>query len=259
MRSRSYKKRKYIERNEKLKKSSTESCNTAYNDYITNIISPESTSNPKRFYGFIKSKKNESHGVAPLKAKTGITHSDSTTKVRKTVRIRYRYNQVPHLSQDTKWESNNITINITNKSQEVSHFPSGDHKAILNDQFSSCFNKFDDPSTIPDMRPSPYLTADNITVPENEVHKLLAGLEPHKASGPDQLPARLLKALASELAPIYTFLFQTSLDQGIIPDEWKSANVVPIYKKGDRNKPENFLTSIKCKVSKKAKIKNRYN
>ena len=33
-------------------------------------------------------------------------------KVRKTAKIRYRYNQVPHLSQDTKWESNKITINI---------------------------------------------------------------------------------------------------------------------------------------------------
>ena len=40
-------------------------------------------------------------------------------KVRKTARIRNRYNKVPHLSQDTKWESNNITINKTNKSQEV--------------------------------------------------------------------------------------------------------------------------------------------
>ena len=54
------------------------------------------------------------------------------TKVRKTARIRNRYNQVPHLSQDTKWESNKITINISNKSQEVSPFPSGDYKAAMN-------------------------------------------------------------------------------------------------------------------------------
>ena len=45
-------------------------------------------------------------------------------KVRKTVRIRNRYNKVPHLPQDTKWESNKIKINITNKSQEVNPFPS---------------------------------------------------------------------------------------------------------------------------------------
>ena len=201
MRATSSKKLKDFERYEKLKKSSTETCKTAYNDYITNIISPDSSSNPKRFYGFIKSKKIENHFVAHLKAKTGITHSDSATKAN-----------------------------------------------ILNDQFSSVFNKGEDPSTIPDMGPSPHPTVDNITVTENGVHKLLAGLEPHKASGPDQLPARL----ASELAPIYTLLFQASLDQGIIPDEWKSANVVPIYKKGDRSKPENYrpvsLTSITCKT-----------
>ena len=46
--------------------------------------------------------------------------------------IRKRYNQVPHLAQDTTWESNKITINITNKRQEVSPFPAGDHKAAMN-------------------------------------------------------------------------------------------------------------------------------
>ena len=53
-------------------------------------------------------------------------------ETRKTARIRNRYNQVPHLSLDIKWESNKITINITKKSQEVSPFPSGDHKAAMN-------------------------------------------------------------------------------------------------------------------------------
>ena len=46
--------------------------------------------------------------------------------------IKNRYNKVPHLSQFTKWESNKFTITITNKSQEVSPFPSGDHKAAIN-------------------------------------------------------------------------------------------------------------------------------
>ena len=34
-------------------------------------------------------------------------------KVRKTAKIKNRYNQVPHLTQDNIWESNKITINIT--------------------------------------------------------------------------------------------------------------------------------------------------
>ena len=53
-------------------------------------------------------------------------------KVQKTARIMNRYKQVPHLSQDTKWECNKITLNTTNKRQEVSLFPSGDHKTALN-------------------------------------------------------------------------------------------------------------------------------
>ena len=53
-------------------------------------------------------------------------------KVRKTATIRKRYNQVPHLTHNTTWESNKNTINITNKSQETSPFPAGDHKAAMN-------------------------------------------------------------------------------------------------------------------------------
>ena len=56
----------------------------------------------------------------------------TSIEVRQTARIRNQYNQVPHLSQDIKRESNKITINITNKTQEVSPFPSGDHKAAMN-------------------------------------------------------------------------------------------------------------------------------
>ena len=61
-----------------------------------------------------------------------MTVLDLIVKVLKTAWIRNRCNQVPHLSQDTKWESNTITINITNKSQDVSPFPSGDRKAAMN-------------------------------------------------------------------------------------------------------------------------------
>jgi hypothetical protein len=41
----------------------------------------------------------------------------------------------------------------------------------------------------------------DIYITENGVIKLLKDLNPHKASGPDQIPTRLLKLCASELAP----------------------------------------------------------
>ena len=49
---------------------------------------------------------------------------------------------------------------------------------------------------------------------------------------PDELSTRLLKELAEELTPVFTLFYQASLDQGTIPEDWKTANVVPIFKKG---------------------------
>ena len=47
-------------------------------------------------------------------------------------KIRNRYNQVTHLTQDTNGKVTNSQLYTTNESQEVSPFPAGDHKAHLN-------------------------------------------------------------------------------------------------------------------------------
>ena len=53
-------------------------------------------------------------------------------KVRKRAKIRNRYNQVPHLTQDTNGKVLNSQLDITKESQEVSPFPADDHKATIN-------------------------------------------------------------------------------------------------------------------------------
>ena len=53
-------------------------------------------------------------------------------KVSKGAKIRDRYNQVPHLTQDTNWKVTNSKLDTTNESQEVSPFPAGGHKAHIN-------------------------------------------------------------------------------------------------------------------------------
>ena len=52
-------------------------------------------------------------------------------KVSKVAKIRNRYNQVPHLTQDTNGKVTN-SEDTTNESQEVSPFPAGDHEAHIN-------------------------------------------------------------------------------------------------------------------------------
>ena len=53
-------------------------------------------------------------------------------EVSKDEKIRNRYNQVPHLTQDTNEKVTNSQLDTTNQSQEVSPFPAGGHKAHIN-------------------------------------------------------------------------------------------------------------------------------
>ena len=53
-------------------------------------------------------------------------------KVSKGETIRNRYNQVPHLTQDTNEKVTSSQLDTTKESQEVSPFPAGDHKAHIN-------------------------------------------------------------------------------------------------------------------------------
>ena len=54
------------------------------------------------------------------------------TKVSKGAKIRNIYNQVPHLTQDTKGKVTNSQLDTTNESQEASPFPADDHKPLIN-------------------------------------------------------------------------------------------------------------------------------
>ena len=123
---------------------------------------------------------------------------------------------------------------------------------ILNDQFSSVFNSAEDPSTIKELTSPPNTSMPKIDVDVNGVQKLLAGLNIHKAAGPDGITTRILKDFSPELAPVFTTLFQASLNQGTLPLDWKKADVAPIFKKGMKNCAANYrpvsLTSVVCKV-----------
>jgi hypothetical protein len=53
----------------------------------------------------------------------------------------------------------------------------------------------------------------------------LKSINPHKTTGPDNIPAHFLINLSEELSPFLSFFFQLSIDNGNIPVDWKQANV----------------------------------
>ena len=71
----------------------------------------------------------------------------------------------------------------------------------------------------------------DFSITEDKVKKLLKELHPGKAAGPDGMHPMLLSKAAEVLAIPLTILFRTSLREGKIPDDWRSAKVCPIFKK----------------------------
>eukprot|EP00795_Rhopilema_esculentum_P011257 gene11257-21446_t len=96
-------------------------------------------------------------------------------------------------------------------------------------------------------------TISNLEIESQGIAKLLSNLDPKKANGPDQIPTRVLKEAATELARILRFIFIKSLETGIVPKAWRNKNVVPVYKrKGSKQEAANYrpvsLTSVCCKT-----------
>ena len=70
---------------------------------------------------------------------------------------------------------------------------------------------------------------------ETVVDKLL-NLDVHKTLGPDDMHPYLLKQCADSLFSPLQYLFNQSLMEGVLPTDWKQANVTPIFKKGSKSK-----------------------
>ena len=86
---------------------------------------------------------------------------------------------------------------------------------MFNKQFGSVFSA--PTNTSPDKTlTNIYPEMSPITVTIKGVHNLLTNINPNKATGPDGIPGRVLKELADYFAPIYTILFQASLNQGSV-------------------------------------------
>ena len=129
---------------------------------------------------------------------------------------------------------------------------SANEKANL---FASLFasnSRLDAGSNQPPTIPRCDSTMLEITLHNKEVRRALHCLDVNKASGPDGIPARVLRFCAPELSPVLTRLYRLSLKTGSVPKSWKVANVQPVPKKGSRADPSNYrpiaITSILCKV-----------
>lgn len=93
--------------------------------------------------------------------------------------------------------------------------------------------------------------ASSFAITEEMFKKRLSKVKKNGAPGPDNVTKLVLSELEDVVALPLTIIFNKSLSSGEVPEEWKIANVTPVFKKGSRTLSENYrpisLTSVVCK------------
>ena len=124
-----------------------------------------------------------------------------------------------------------------------------DKSTMFNNHFSSVFNSNTSDKNLPEVNIRINSKLSHIVFSEKDVFLVLKRLDINKGSGPNDIPLRVLHECAAELTPSLTALFNMSMSTCTLPDAWKHAYVVPIYKKGgkckvDHYRPISFLNGV---------------
>ena len=80
----------------------------------------------------------------------------------------------------------------------------------------------------------------NVVTSEREVNALLRSVNINKACGPDGISNKMIQICADGITKVFTDLVNLSLRSGVFPDDWKHANVTPIFRKDDRQLKSNY-------------------
>ena len=80
----------------------------------------------------------------------------------------------------------------------------------------------------------------NITFNEDDILRIIKNLDPNKAHGHAQISIRMLQICAKSICKPLHLIFSSCMESGIFPSEWKMANVVPVYKKDNKQNVKNY-------------------
>lgn len=103
----------------------------------------------------------------------------------------------------------------------------------------------------------------HIEITSDEINTIILNLKLNKATGPDKIHNRLLKAAITNLSNPLSIFFNRCLREGRFPKSWKVANVIPLYKKGDKEQCNNYrpISLLSCvgKLFERCVYKHVYN
>ena len=84
------------------------------------------------------------------------------------------------------------------------------------------------------------ITIENFVIEKEAIVKAISKLSTSKASGPDEIHSRIIKECCIPFSDIFYLFYTKSLQEGVLPNQWKQANVKALFKKGSRTQCSNY-------------------
>ncbi|KAI8501334.1 hypothetical protein Bbelb_206050 [Branchiostoma belcheri] len=181
---------------------------------------------------------------------------------RLTRRLRYEFesNLVRDLKQNPKsfWRYVNsrlktkTTIGDIKKADGTMTSSNKEKADTLNQYFCSVFTE-EDTDNMPRMEAMYHGSPlEDIPITPETVLKKLKKLKKGKSPGSDELHPKILAEVAETVANPLALILRKSLDEGRLADEWRTAHITAIHKKGPKTEPGNYrpisLTSVIVKL-----------
>ena len=98
---------------------------------------------------------------------------------------------------------------------------------------------------------------------EQDISDFISTLQVNKAIGPNDISHKMLKETIHSVSIPLCLLFNRSLRECVFPKQWKSANVLPLFKNGDPSVLSNYrpvsLLSCVGKIMERVMLKYVYN
>ena len=91
----------------------------------------------------------------------------------------------------------------------------------------------------------------NVPIMDEEVCVAISSLKIRKACSHDNVTAEMLKASGNIAVTFFTQLFNTIFSEGVYPEQWSRSVIVLIFKKGDKDIPNNYRGILLQSVARK--------
>ena len=111
---------------------------------------------------------------------------------------------------------------------------------LFNDYFILQCTTIDTGSELPQDTPLSSTLIGDFIISEEKILNIIRSLNPNKAHGWDEISIRMIKLSDASLVTPLKIVFTNCLRQGVFPEIWKHANVVPVHKKNEKNVKSNY-------------------